>query len=48
MEPDFFCLVNCHDSLKGRVVEVSLGDLKPNAEDEAFRKFQLKIEEIQV
>jgi len=34
------------DFLIGRVFEVSLGDLKDNAEDDAFRKFQLKAEEI--
>lgn len=30
------------DNLMNRVVEVSLGDLKPNGEDDAFRKFKLK------
>jgi len=35
------------DSLMGRVVEVSLGDLKPNGEDDAFRKFKLRVEEVQ-
>jgi len=35
------------DSLLGRIFEVSLGDLKPNSEDEAFRKFKLKCEEVQ-
>jgi small subunit ribosomal protein S3Ae len=35
------------DSLIGRVVEVSLGDLKPNSEDDAFRLFRLRIEEVQ-
>jgi len=35
------------DSLLGRVVEVSLGDLKKDAEDEAFRKFKLKVEAVQ-
>lgn len=35
------------DTLMGRVVEVSLGDLKPKGEDEAFRKFKLKVEEVQ-
>lgn len=34
------------DSLMGRVVEVSLGDLKPKGEEDAFRKFQLKVEEV--
>jgi small subunit ribosomal protein S3Ae len=35
------------DTLMGRVIEVSLGDLKPKGEDEAFRKFKLKVEEVQ-
>jgi len=35
------------EGLLGRVIEVSLGDLKPNAEDDAFRKFRLKVEEVQ-
>jgi len=35
------------DSLVGRVFEASLGDLKKNAEDEAFRKFKLKVEDVQ-
>eukprot|EP00462_Mataza_sp_D1_P002936 CAMPEP_0175102628 /NCGR_PEP_ID=MMETSP0086_2-20121207/8568_1 /TAXON_ID=136419 /ORGANISM="Unknown Unknown, Strain D1" /LENGTH=260 /DNA_ID=CAMNT_0016377511 /DNA_START=40 /DNA_END=822 /DNA_ORIENTATION=- len=35
------------DSLLGRVVEVSLGDLKPKGEEDAWRKFKLKIEEVQ-
>lgn len=34
------------DSLIHRVVEVSLGDLKPNGEDDAFRKFKLKVQEV--
>jgi small subunit ribosomal protein S3Ae len=34
------------DSLMGRVFEASLGDLKPNAEDESFRKFKLKVGEV--
>jgi len=34
------------DGLLGRLFEVSLGDLKQNAEDEAFRKFLLKVEEV--
>jgi len=38
---------NSADSLRGRVVEVSLGDLKPSGEDEAYRKFKLRVEEIQ-
>jgi len=38
---------NARDSLLGRVYECSLGDLKPNGEDDAYRKFQLKVEEVQ-
>jgi len=38
---------NSRDSLLARVFEVSLGDLKPNGEDDAYRKFKLKIEEVQ-
>jgi small subunit ribosomal protein S3Ae len=30
----------------GRVVEVSLGDLKPKGEEDAFRLFKLKVEEV--
>lgn len=35
------------DSLLGRIYEVSLADLKKNSEDDAFRKFKLKIQEVQ-
>jgi len=35
------------DSLLGRVFEASLGDLKNHAEDEAFRKFKLRCEDVQ-
>jgi len=38
---------NSRDSLLNRVFEVSLGDLKPNGEDDAYRKFKLKVEEVQ-
>jgi len=38
---------NSRDSLMGRVFESSLGDLKPDGEDDAFRKFQLKVEDVQ-
>jgi len=31
----------------GRVFEASLGDLKPDGEDDAFRKFRLKVEDVQ-
>jgi len=34
------------DSLVGRVFESSLGDLKPQGEDDAFRKFSFKVEEV--
>jgi len=35
------------EGLLGRVFEVSLGDLKPSGEDDAYRKFRLKVEEVQ-
>lgn len=35
------------DSLLGRVFECSLADLKPHGEDDAFRKFELKVQEVQ-
>jgi len=38
---------NSRDSLLGRVMESSLGDLKDQAEDDAFRKFSFKVEDIQ-
>lgn len=38
---------NCLDFLRGRIFEVSLGDLKDKAEDDAFRKFSLRVEDIQ-
>jgi len=34
------------DTLMGRVIEVSLGDLKEDTEEEAFRKFKLKVEDV--
>lgn len=34
------------DTLMGRVVEVSLGDLKAETEEEAFRKFKLRVEDV--
>jgi len=37
---------NSKDSLMGRVFESSIGDLKPNSEDDAYRKFYLKVEEV--
>lgn len=39
-------LGNANDYLKGRVVEVSLGDLTKD-EDRAFRKIKLRVDEIQ-
>jgi len=38
---------NSRDSLLGRVMESSLGDLKEAAEDDAYRKFSFRIEDIQ-
>jgi len=38
---------NSRDSLLGRVMESSLGDLKENAEDDAYRKFSFKVEDVQ-
>jgi small subunit ribosomal protein S3Ae len=38
---------NSRDSLMGRVFEASLGDLKKDGEDDAFRKFRLKVEDVQ-
>lgn len=35
---------NAGDSLKGRTVWASLGDLKENGEGEAYRKFRLRVE----
>lgn len=35
------------DGLMGRVFEASLGDLKADAEDDAYRKFKLRVEEVQ-
>lgn len=34
------------DTLMGRVIEVSLGDLKKDTEEAAFRKFKLRVEEV--
>jgi len=34
------------DTLVGRVVELSLGDLKADTEEEAFRKFKLRVEDV--
>jgi small subunit ribosomal protein S3Ae len=38
---------NSRDSLLGRVMESSLGDLKESAEDDAYRKFSFRVEEVQ-
>lgn len=40
-------LKSADDALRGRVFELSLGDLNDKSEDQAFRKFRLRIEEIQ-
>jgi small subunit ribosomal protein S3Ae len=40
-------LKNADDALRGRVLELSLGDLNAKSEDQAFRKFRLRIDEIQ-
>lgn len=40
-------LRNAEDGLKGRVLEMSLGDLNTKSEDQAFRKFRLRVDEIQ-
>jgi len=34
------------DTLLGRVIEVSLGDLKDDTQDEAYRKFKLRVEDV--
>uniref|UniRef100_A0A7S2TGP6 Small ribosomal subunit protein eS1 n=1 Tax=Lotharella oceanica TaxID=641309 RepID=A0A7S2TGP6_9EUKA len=34
------------DNVMNRVFEASVGDLKPNSEDEAYRKFKLKVGEV--
>jgi small subunit ribosomal protein S3Ae len=38
---------NSADSLMGRVFEVSLGDLKSGGEEDAFRQFKFRVEQIQ-
>ena len=35
------------DGLKNRVFSVNIGDLKPNAEEEAYRKFKFRVEDVQ-
>lgn len=35
------------DALRGRVLELSLGDLNNKSEDQSFRKFRLRVDEIQ-
>ncbi|KAK0191008.1 putative S-phase-specific ribosomal protein cyc07 [Armillaria mellea] len=39
-------LKNANDSLKGRIIEVSLGDLNKD-EEQSFRKMRLRIDEVQ-
>jgi len=38
---------NAEDDLRGRVLESSLGDLNTNSEDQSFRKFRLRVDEVQ-
>jgi len=38
---------NSADSLRGRVIELSLGDLREKTENESYRKFRLRVEEVQ-
>lgn len=40
------CAENANDSLKGRIIEVSLGDLNKD-EEQSFRKIKLKVEDVQ-
>ena len=35
------------DALKGRIFEVSLADLNKEAEEQAFRKIKLRVDEVQ-
>ena len=41
------CSGLARDGLLNRVFEANLGDLKPNSEEEAFRKFRFRVEEVQ-
>lgn len=40
-------LKSADDGLRGRVLEMSLGDLNTKSEDQAFRKFRLRVDEVQ-
>lgn len=40
-------LKTAEEGLRGRVLEMSLGDLNAKSEDQAFRKFRLRVDEIQ-
>lgn len=40
-------LKTAEEGLRGRVLEMSLGDLNTKSEDQAFRKFRLRVDEIQ-
>lgn len=42
----FYFLEISADSLRGRVFNISLGDLNNNAHDQAWRKIKLQVEEI--
>ena len=41
-----YCSENANDSLKGRIIEISLADLNKD-EEQSFRKIKLRIDEIQ-
>ena len=41
-----YCPENANDSLKGRIIEISLADLNKD-EEQSFRKIKLRIDEIQ-
>jgi len=43
----YLLVENANDSLKGRVMEFSLGDLNKE-EDQAFRKIKLRVEDVKV
>ena len=47
-EPSIDVIVtgNAYDSLKGRIFEVSLGDLNKD-EEQAYRKIKLRVDEVQ-
>lgn len=44
---DFHSIENSTDSLKGRIIEISLADLIKD-EEQSFRKIQLRVDEVSV